>query len=101
MTFGIRLRIVDDWPIIRKKWSFIFNTIGTAILGYLTIAPDAITTAWAYLPEDIKAFVPVKYSLYIPLVLFVLGLLSQYIKQAKLRKEAEELKAKATQDGTN
>lgn len=85
MNFGIRLRLVEEWRIVRKRWSFIFSSFGTAILGYLTIAPDAIISAWNYLPDDIKAYVPQKYALFIPLVLFVLGLVSQYIKQQKLR----------------
>ncbi len=85
MNFGIRLRLVEEWRIVRKRWSFIFSGIGTAILGYLTVAPDAIITVWSYLPEDIKGLVPTKFALYIPLVLFILGLISQYIKQQKLR----------------
>lgn len=85
----IRLRLLDEWRLVWKKWSFIFNSIGASLLGYLVIAPDAIIHAWAFLPDDVKAYVPVKYSLYIPLVLFVLGLISQYVRQDKLRKEKD------------
>jgi hypothetical protein len=94
---GIRLKLIEDWKLVRKKWSFIFNTIGTSLLAYLTIAPDAIIQAWNFLPDDMKSFVPVKYSLYIPMILFVLGILSQYIKQQKLETERDKLIAK---DGT-
>ena len=88
---GIRLKLIADWKLVRKKWSFIFNAIGTSLLAYLTMAPDAIVQAWNFLPEDMKAFVPVKYSLYIPMILFILGILSQYIKQQKLEIEREKL----------
>lgn len=90
MTFGIKLTLVDQWQLVRKKWSFIFNSIATTLLGYLTIAPDAIIQVWTYLPDDIKGYVPVKFALFIPLALFILGLVSQFIKQQKL----DALKAK-------
>lgn len=87
MNLGIRVRLTNQWQIIWKKWSVRFNALGVAVLGYLTLAPDAITQVWTMLPDDVKAFVPVKFGLYIPLAMFVLGLISSYIKQEKLEKE--------------
>ena len=88
---GIRLRLISYWQIVWKKWSVRLNAIGIALLGYLALAPDAITQVWLMLPEDVKAFVPVKFSLYIPLVMFILGLLANYIKQEKLEQERKRL----------
>jgi hypothetical protein len=87
---GIRLRLIDHWNLIYKQWSFIFTSIGTALLGYLTLAPDAIINLWLVLPTEVQNLVPEKFALYIPLVLCILGWFSKYIKQQKL----DDLKAK-------
>lgn len=87
---GIRLRLISYWQIIWKKWSVRLNALGIAVLGYLTLAPDAITQVWLMLPDDVKSYVPVKFSLYIPLIMFVLGLLANYIKQEKLEQERKQ-----------
>lgn len=84
MFTGIRLKLIDNANLVIKKWSFIFNSIGTVALAYLTLAPDAIITMYNALPDELKSYIPVKYSLYVTLTLYILGLISQYVKQQKL-----------------
>lgn len=81
---GIRLRLIDTWKSFWRMWSIRFTAIGTALLTYLIASPDMILSAWNVLPADLKAFIPVDYSLYISIALLVLGIISRIIKQEKI-----------------
>lgn len=87
MNIGLRLRLIEHWNLIWKKWSVRFTALGVALYGYLLAAPDAIIGMWSMLPEEFKSVLPVDYAKWIPFTLFVLGLLSQYVKQQKLENE--------------
>lgn len=90
MFTGIRLKLIDNAALVRKKWSFILNSIGTVIFGILLTVPDAVITIWNSLPDEVKQMVPPKYVYFVPLVIYVLGLVSQYVKQQKLVDEQKK-----------
>lgn len=81
---GIRLRLIEQWRSFWRMWSLRFTALGTALLGWITVSPDVITSAWNSLPDEIKAYIPQEYLMYVTLTLFVLGMVSRLIKQEKL-----------------
>lgn len=86
---AIKAKIVDDWRLVWRKWSFRFTVIGTAITSFLVAFPDSALTAWAMLPAELKAVIPPKYMPFVGIAFYVLAMASKYAKQAKL----DELRA--------
>jgi hypothetical protein len=52
--------------------------------------PDAALHAWAMLPPDIKGILPPNIVAMISPALVVLAILSQYVRQPKLKEKADE-----------
>lgn len=80
-------QIVSHWRLIFKQWSFWLGTIGTAITSALLASPDLALQVWLMMPDDLKATIPARYTPFIGVSVFVLGLVAKFIKQAKLEAE--------------
>lgn len=80
----IRDKIVDDWRLIARKWSFRFNSVGLAILSWIQIDPQSVLYVWGLMPDAVADLIPISALRIIGLVLFGLGILSTLVKQKKL-----------------
>ena len=80
-------QIVEHWRLIFKQWSFWLGAIGTAITSALLASPDLALQVWLMMPPDLKATIPERYTPFIGVGVFVLGLIAKFVKQAKLEAE--------------
>ena len=80
------MKLIEQWRSFWRMWSLRFTALGTALLGWITLSPDIIIAAWANLPDEIKAYIPQQYLMYITIGLFVLGMVSRLIKQESIAK---------------
>lgn len=83
-------QIVSHWRTIFKQWSFWLGAAGTAITSALLASPDLALQVWLMMPPDLKATIPERFTPFIGVGVFVLGLIAKFIRQTKL--EAERAK---------
>jgi len=78
--------------LLFKAWSVWLTSIGTIIGVWLASAPDNLVTIWAMLPPDMKQALPVNFAQYISYILIALGVVSQFIRQKNLKREADNVR---------
>jgi hypothetical protein len=84
-----RLEFVGHARLLLKTWSVRLGAAGALVGVWAQSFPDAALHAWAMLPPDIKDILPPNIVAMIsPLV--VLAILSQYVRQPKLKDKADE-----------
>lgn len=84
MDSEMTIKLIENAKSFYKMWSIRFTALGTALLGYIAVSPDIISSAWNSLPPEIKQYIPQQYLMYITIGLFVLGMFSRVVKQEKL-----------------
>lgn len=82
-------KILNDWREVRKRWSLWLAGAGTSFLGWFVTAPESAFTAWAMLPEDLKAHLPPQVVAHIGFALLVMSLLAQFVNQRQLQRKAK------------
>lgn len=83
--------IVAHWRLILRQWSLWLGVIGTAVTSALLASPELALQVWAAMPEDLKAMIPERYTPFIGVGIFALGLFAKFIRQAKLEAERQNL----------
>lgn len=86
------LEFVSHSRLLFKTWSVRLGAVGALVGVWAQSFPDAALHAWAILPPDIKSFLPPDIVALISPALVVLAILSQYVRQTKLKDKADELK---------
>lgn len=79
--------LIDDWKNSWRFWSVRFATVGTAITGLLVAFPDAALTAWAVMPDELKAAIPPHYMPLIGVGVFAFSIVARVLKQKSLDNE--------------
>lgn len=85
-----RLEFVGHARLVLKTWSVRLGAAGALIGVWAQSFPDAALHAWAMLPPDIKDILPANIVAMISPALVVLAILSQYVRQPKLKEKADE-----------
>ena len=85
-----RLEFVGHARLLLKTWSVRLGAAGALVGVWAQSFPDAALHAWAMLPPDIKDIVPANIVAMISPALVVLAILSQYVRQPKLKEKADE-----------
>lgn len=80
-------QIVSHWRLIFKQWSFWLGVAGTVLTSALLALPDLALQVWLMMPADLKATIPERYTPFIGVGVFVLGLVAKFVRQAKLDAE--------------
>lgn len=80
----MKLQLVSHWRLILRQWSFWLGLIGTAVTSALLAVPDLALQLWLMMPPDLKATIPERYTPFIGVGIFALGLIAKFIKQAQL-----------------
>lgn len=78
--------------LLFKAWSVWLGVISATITGYMMQFPNAALDAWNSLPPDLKGFIPPTLLGYISPTLMVLAVLAQYVRQGKLKQQADQIK---------
>ncbi|MFU7835445.1 hypothetical protein [Raoultella planticola] len=85
-----RLELVGHARLLLKTWSVRLGAAGALVGVWAQSFPDAALHAWAMLPPDIKGILPPNVVAMISPALVVLAILSQYVRQPKLKDTADE-----------
>lgn len=85
-----QLEFVGYARLLLKTWSVRFGAVGALVGVWAQSFPDAALHAWAMLPPDIKDILPANIVAMISPALVVLAILSQYVRQPKLKEKADE-----------
>lgn len=67
-----------------RLWSIRLNLIGGLLLTAFMTWPEFALTLWNMMPDEVKALVPDRFILAIPLALFALSVIARLIRQEKL-----------------
>lgn len=89
------LEFVSHARLLFKAWSIWLGAISAGITGYMMQFPNAALDAWNSLPPDLKSFIPPTLLGYISPTLMVLAVLAQYVRQGKLKQQADQIKQDA------
>jgi hypothetical protein len=79
------VKFLEEWRQWHRLWSVRLNLIGSALLSFLLAFPDVAVGAWNALPADMKAMLPERFAMFIPLAFFGLSMFARFVKQEKLR----------------
>ena len=85
-----RLEFVGHARLLLNTWSVRLGAAGALVGVWAQSFPDAALHAWAMLPPDIKDILPANIVAMISPALVVLAILSQYVRQPKLKEKADE-----------
>ena len=85
-----QLEFVGHARLLLKTWSVRLGAAGALVGVWAQSFPDAALHAWAMLPTDIKNILPPTVVEMISPALVVLAILSQYVRQPKLKDKADE-----------
>ncbi|MBA7848826.1 hypothetical protein HV205_31110 [Klebsiella sp. RHBSTW-00465] len=88
-----RLEFVGHARLLLKTWSVRLGTAGALVGVWAQSFPDAALHAWTMLPSDVKDILPPNVVAMISPALVVLAILSQYVRQPKLKDKADEEQA--------
>src|SRR5687768_4073223 len=90
-----RIALVEHWRLIFRQWSLWLGVIGTAVTSALLASPELALQVWAMMPPDLKAMIPERYTPFIGVGIFAMGLVAKFIRQAKLDAAIEQSKLDA------
>lgn len=86
------LEFVGHAKLLFRAWSVWLASIGTALGAYVQSFPDAALHAWMILPPDIKGYLPPNILGFISQGMIVMAILSQFVRQPKLKDKADEMR---------
>lgn len=81
--------LVTHWKKIFRQYSFWLGLVGTAVTSALLAVPELALQLWLAMPDDLKATIPERYTPFLGVGIFALGLVAKFIRQAKLEAERE------------
>lgn len=85
----MKLELIDNKKHFWKFSSVWLTSLGTVLIGIFTAWPDAVRDIWLFMPDDLKAALPVSTPKWIAISIVVAGVFSRLIKQPKLSKDNE------------
>lgn len=86
----MEVRVRKDWrDALWRHWSARLIALGAAIQATILTWPESVLYLWSLLPEEARAMLPPRFSLFIPWLCFVLAMGAKLIKQ-KGKKENED-----------
>lgn len=94
-----RLEFVGYARLLWRTWSVWLGTLGATVGALLLQFPDVALTVWNSLPEDLKLVLPQQVVNYLSPTIMLLAIVSQYIRQSKLKAKMDALEADKTNLG--
>lgn len=77
----LREQLIEDARRAWRFWSLRFGAAALALQSLVLAAPDSALQAWAVLPEELKALLPVHWVNVVAAVLTAAGLVARVVKQ--------------------
>lgn len=77
--------LIEDWKCkIWRSWTVRLSALSAAIQGIFVAWPTALQDMYAALPDDLKAFLPHRIGMFIPLALTLAAIAVRPILQRKM-----------------
>ncbi|QPX75165.1 putative holin [Serratia phage vB_SmaS_LittleDog] len=83
----MKLELVSYWRKWWKMWSVWLSILGSSLFAFITFAPGEVMEIWNQLPPDMKAHIPENILSWITYGIWILAILSKFIRQQKLTQE--------------
>ncbi|UYY60094.1 hypothetical protein [Sphingomonas sp. S2-65] len=84
------MKLIDGWRQAWRLWSVRVSALGAILMGWATLAPDALMQVWNVLPDDVRAIVPAPIGDVVPFMLFLAALAARFIPQPKAAAKMQE-----------
>lgn len=86
------MQLVSNWRDFWRMWSVRLQLLAATLLGLMETFPDAVLSAWAILPPEVRAVVPPELVRYAGFACLAAGIVARLVKQPELadRKRAIE-----------
>ena len=81
----MKIQLISGWRTWHKWWSTRLKIVGLLLIA----APEAIITAWASLPHDIKETIPHEWITTVGIFLVVASSLAQIVRQKDAHARAD------------
>ena len=75
------MKLIDGWRQSWRLWSVRVSALGAILTGLALAAPDFLQNLWNGLPSDARALLPASVTHAVPLILFVLTIVSRLVAQ--------------------
>ncbi len=78
------MKLVDNARHWWRFWSVRLAAAGSALQALLTWWPEAGLALWNAMPVEVKALLPAKAVMTLPLILFLTAIVARLVRQPKL-----------------
>lgn len=79
-----KITLVGYWRVLWRAWSLRLAAVATVIMSFGALFPGEAYAIYETLPDEIRVYIPPVVGNYIGIGLYMLSMLSQYIRQEKL-----------------
>jgi hypothetical protein len=93
-----KFKTVDEIKVWWKLWSIRLGALGTIVTTWLVSFPDQAVAVWGSLPDTVRDLIPAQYMPMIGVSIFVLSMVSRFIKQHSASVSLAEKKAEEIAD---
>jgi hypothetical protein len=80
-----KVEFIDDIRDAYKFWSVRIMALGAVVISYLSFFPVDALWLWAYMPAEVKAFIPDNIANILAVLIFLISILARVIKQDNVK----------------
>ena len=80
-----KLELIDDIKDAYRFWSVRILAFGTVVLSWLTLFPADALWLWAYMPAEVRAYIPENITNFIAIAIFVISIIARIVKQDNVK----------------
>lgn len=77
------MKLIDGWRQAWRLWSVRLSALGTLLMAWAALAPNALLQAWNAMPAEVRALVPEDVGNAVPFLLFFATLVARFVPQPK------------------
>lgn len=84
------MTLIDGWRQAWRLWSVRVSALGSLLSAFFMAWPDVAMSVWNGLPAEIRAALPDRVEMIVPLALFALVTVTRVLKQEKPVAKSDE-----------
>lgn len=85
-----KVELVSYWRVLYKTWSLRLGAIATLFLSFGALFPTNAYDIYCMLPYEARQLIPEQAATLLGIALYILSMLSQFIRQKKLVQKLKE-----------
>ena len=79
------LRKFGGWLVAGIAVVALILAFGTVVLSWLTLFPADALWLWAYMPAEVRAYIPENITNFIAIAIFVISIIARIVKQDNVK----------------